>query len=535
MGMNVKTFVAGRSRVNGARKKNSSPRNAFRSFVSCIPAFAAEIWSGEFDVLGCGICPLKRNLRLLLVGLMIVADVAPLLAAELAEADPAYYHTGELAGSLRTAEPLPLYDVDPQHLWNRLFAAISIRHSLLPSKRGGTPIARIEGGDSIDFLAWPGTTYWDEPELIARLEGLLDQFLQEHSEQIAADPVRRVFLQRDLWAVFDYLISQNISRRGDLETRQRRSRLCGQLAKVIQLLALPAETLAQLPNNYQLALDSGHFTDSHQFDPKREYLPPRLLTADDEWQELDFYQPRVTQDIERRFVFLHTRAFRGRSYFRMFYRFPGGRLQLEQYLQQLEATGIDWKASGQHGSIMLKPDAPQIPEGTEVALLQFLIALDPSMKPVPTSLVESVRVNTFKTVDGGRDPNTNTGLGFNATKYTLKRRLAFAGMKQGGLQREPDDLPVYRIIFESENAIDWGPRGRFFELSAECRSCHSGSGRSGVFAIPSLINSGGIDSGAQLGVVHTLAVGQPSPHPARTVKWKTADETYRRLVEFVEN
>ena len=477
----------------------------------------------------------KRFIDVISIGLTMVLASRSLFAVEIDDPDPAYYHTGELAGSLRTADPLPLYDADPQHLWNRLFAAISMRHSLLPSKRGGMPVARIEGGDSIDFLAWPGTTYWDEPETVARLEVLLDEFQQQHAERMSSDPVRRVILQRDLWAVFDYLISQNIARRGNQETRQRRTGLCRRLAKVLQSLALPTETLAQLPQNYQLALNSGHFTTNHEFDPKRDYLPTSLLFGDDEWQELDFYQPKVTQDIERRFVFLHTRAFRGRSYFRVFYRFPGGRHQLEDYLTQVDATGIDWKASGQHGSIMLKPDAPQIPVGTEVALLQFLIALDPSLKPVPTSLVESVRINTFKSVDGGRDPSTNTGLGFNAIKYTLKRRLAFAGMSRGGLQREPDDLPVYRILFESENAIDWGPRGRFFELATECRSCHSGSGRSGVFAIPSLINSGGIDSGAQLGVVHTLALGQPSPHPARTVKWKTADETYRRLVEFVED
>lgn len=69
-----------------------------------------------------------------------------LTAAELDELDPAYYHTGELNGSLRSADPLPLYDADPRHLWNRLFAAIAIRHSDLPSKSGGTPIVRIEGG-----------------------------------------------------------------------------------------------------------------------------------------------------------------------------------------------------------------------------------------------------------------------------------------------------------------------------------------------------------------------------------------------------
>jgi hypothetical protein len=54
------------------------------------------------------------------VCVMLLAPL-PLAAAELAEQDPAYYHTGELAGSLRANAPLPLFDADPQHLWNRIF------------------------------------------------------------------------------------------------------------------------------------------------------------------------------------------------------------------------------------------------------------------------------------------------------------------------------------------------------------------------------------------------------------------------------
>jgi len=95
--------------------------------------------------------------------------LSPLVAAEVAEEDPAYYHTGELAGSLRSTEPLPLFDANPQHLWNRLFAAIMVRPRLLSSVEGGAPVARIEGGDRIEFFGWGGTTYWDEPENVARL------------------------------------------------------------------------------------------------------------------------------------------------------------------------------------------------------------------------------------------------------------------------------------------------------------------------------------------------------------------------------
>ena len=189
--------------------------------------------------------PLGKSLTLIWCVLLTGLRPNLLSAAELDELDPAYYHTGELAGSLRSAAPLPLYDADPQHLWNRLFAAIAIRHSNLPSKRGGAPVARIEGGDKIEFLAWPGTTYWDEPETVARLESLLAEFLNQQGEQLSTDPLKRVLLQRDLWAAFDFLISQNIARRGDLETRRRRTELCRRFARVMRALALPAETLEE--------------------------------------------------------------------------------------------------------------------------------------------------------------------------------------------------------------------------------------------------------------------------------------------------
>lgn len=457
-------------------------------------------------------------------------------ASEFDEQDPDYYHAGELAGSLRSTEPLPLFDADRQHLWNRLFAAITVRPSRLPSVRGGPPVARIEGGDRIEFFGWGGTTYWDEAAHLAQLDRLLDEFLANEGDKLSTDPMKRVLLQHDLWTLFDFLMDRHIARHGDLETRSRRNELCRKLARAIQVLALPAEILAGLPDNYTLAVQSGRFADSHDFDPKRDYLPPHILSDADEWQELDFYQAQRSEDVERRYVFLHMRAFQGRSYFRVFCRFPKGRPQLETYLLDLDKRGIDWRASAQHGSIMLTPGAPELPAGTEVALVQFLIALDPKGQLVPTRLVESVRLLIFKRVDGREDPGTNLGNGVNAAKYTLKRRLALAegGMRNGGLYREPDDLPVYRVLFENEKAPDWGSRGRYSRLTADCLACHSGSGQAGVQMIGSAINTASVDSGAALGVSHPLPAGAPSPHPARTVKWKTTEETYRRLLEFLE-
>ena len=131
-------------------------------------------------------------------------------AAEPIPSDPAYYHQGELAGSLKNDAPLPLYDSDPQSLANRLFAAFYTRISEIPSKRGGTAIRRIEGGDVIDFLAWTGNAYWSDVETCRRLSVLLDECVADPSRVRPTDPLRRAILQRDLWAPFDFLVSRNI-------------------------------------------------------------------------------------------------------------------------------------------------------------------------------------------------------------------------------------------------------------------------------------------------------------------------------------
>jgi hypothetical protein len=119
------------------------------------------------------------------------------------------YRSGALAGSLKSETPLPLYDGAPGHLWNRLFAVLYVRTSNLPAEPGGPPIARIEGGDMIDFLAWGRTRYWSSPELYARLNPLLDEFLNDGGVAMIEDPLRRAVFLRDLWAAYDHLVEQN--------------------------------------------------------------------------------------------------------------------------------------------------------------------------------------------------------------------------------------------------------------------------------------------------------------------------------------
>ena len=467
-----------------------------------------------------------------LLSLWAIAVTASFVGA----AEPgAYYHAGKLAGSLKSAEPLSIYDPDPEHPWNRLFAALYTRRSNLSETAGGAPVSRLEGGDYIDFLAWGGSRYWSAAATTTRLDSLLTEALDEGALALIKDPLKRALLLRDLWAAYDFYTEQNMRRVGTLETRRRHDALCKKLARCLRALALPRKQIDALPDTYAAAIASGAFAERQDFDSNGNYLPHGLLTQPQSWVEVDFHQPNIHEDLYDRFITLHAREYRGRSYFRIFYRFPGGRTALTGYLSQLDREGVDWRQAAQDGFILLKKDAPQIPAGTEVALVQFMMTLSDDLQPTPTKIVESIRHRTYRNVDGSSNPTTNTGLGMHVSEYTLKRRLLFDGLRNGGLQREPDETGLYRVIFQPDNARDWGTDGRK-TLFEQCIDCHMTPkhDRTGVHSMPSIVNMGGFNAGAQLGIVHPLKPDQAGTRGQRLARWKAQHETYRRLLEQLE-
>ncbi|MFV2066440.1 MAG: hypothetical protein ACC645_05630, partial [Pirellulales bacterium] len=450
------------------------------------------------------------------VALFLISVGVVFVPCPAAEPDDWYYCEGLLRGSLKDDSPLPLYDADPEHLWNRLFALFYIRPSELPARpkypddstkldewdrklrsgelAPGPVVKRIEGGDVLGILAWPKTRYFSEPAMFERADRLLDAFLEMHGERLIDDHLKRAFFQRDLWVVFDHLIGQNIARFGDAdlarrraevpdyeiepeelqfddpEAIQRRETLCRKLAVVIRRLALPKPAIEALPDNYAAALRSGVFLAEHDFDPRRNYLPPGLLTQPDEWVEIDNLPASLHHDA-REGQLQHTAwSIRGRSYYRVFLRFPNGRRAVEEYLDYLQRAGVDWEKSARHGYIFLKRTVRQIPVGTEAAIVQFLVILDEDLEPVPTRFVELVHLLVFKNVDGTDDPGTNTGRGLNVARYVVHRRLLFDDLRQGGLERTAADAPTYRVLMTSPR--DWGAFGRQQSVVQTCLHCH---------------------------------------------------------------
>jgi len=473
--------------------------------------------------------PAQTLFSIVTIGMLLVLSAG----VPAAEPDPDYYHVGPLAGSLKSARPLPIYDADRDHLWNRLFAAFYTRISNRPAKTGEPPVRRIEGGDYIDFLAWGGSRYWSAPGTLRRLTQLCDEFLDDEGAQLVDSPLRRAVMLRDLWAAYDHYVSQNIRRKGTLEVREHRDALCRKLAQMIAALALTDQQIAALPNTYAVAVAAGAFATEQDFVKHNDYLPAGLLTDREQWVEIDFFQPDLHENLYDRFLTLHARAYRGRSYFRIFYRFPRGRAAVASYLSELERS-IDWRQAAQDGFILLKPDAPQIPVGTEVALVQFMMTLNDKLQPTPTNIVESVRHRTYRNVDGSSSPPTNTGVGMQVMEYTLKRRLLFDHLRAGGLRRESDEAPLYRIIFQPPDAPDWGTEGRQV-LFQQCANCHMTpkATRTGVHSMPSIVHMGGFDAGAQLGIAHPLTADNHDIHARRTARWKQQHETYRRLLEYL--
>ena len=284
--------------------------------------------------------------------------------------------------------------------------------------------------------------------MFARLDPLLDEFLADEPSPLMEDTLKRVVFQHDLWAAYDHLCDLNNRRIGNHETRHRRDTLCRKLAMCMQRLAVSEIAIKQLPDTYTLAVNSGTFASKHNNDASVNYLPHGLLNVPCEWVEIDVYYPNMHEDIMDRFISLHARSFMGRSHYRIFYRFPEGRKQVVEYLEHLKSSDIDWKYAAQFGFLQLRNDAPQIPVGTEVLLLQQMIVLDDDMKPVPTNIVESVQFRAYLNISGDSEPKTNTGVGMNVLDYRMKRRLLFDGLKSGGLEREHEDEPQYRVAID---------------------------------------------------------------------------------------
>jgi len=391
--------------------------------------------------------------------------------------------TGEAKAVRPASAGVTLYDADPGHLWNRLYAALFLRVDA-----GGNSY----GPEFLDILFWTQTKHLlAEPSHGLALK-VLDEFIASHGEKLIESPLKRAVMQRDLWAAYEWTVRMgNIDNKAPSLTATL-SELQSRLVVVIKRIALSKAEVEALPDNYAATVASGKFAaDPDPAQPGAPFLPPVLFKQESPWacigDKRDF--PLAVQ---------HENGCTYHSAFFAFIRLPEGRAALAAYLDTIKKSVpyIPDPAPPkgrfiEKDPVKANPDMPQIPAGTIVALVRQMVLIDNEGRPVATHLTESVQFRIYRRiVQDGSDFNEEHAQFF--YEFLMDRKLLFSNIA-GGLRTVGKDEwgfifgPETELTgsdpFESEENVP--PQPQAMHPMQSCLMCHRAAG---VFSINSISN-----------------------------------------------
>ena len=405
-----------------------------------------------------------------------------------------------------------IYHKDPEHLWNRVHAAFSVRTGL---------DGRSYGEDRLEPLLWSESKYLLEGKTADRAAAVLEEFLRDKGEALIDNPLKRAMLQRDLW-----LISNWLSGKPDDD----RKRLDPLLAQVIRRLALTSEQIDKLPDNYAATVASKKHAEGFDSEkPERSYLPADLFKTDGPWvcvgrtdgPPAPFH---LREDGVNRFT---------NSVFLIFVKLPGGRDKTLEFFKALGAfdkplllPNADEKTK-RSLSHLPNPAMPQWPKGTEVALVRRAMLIDSSRKLVASPLTESVQLRAMSTDAPALTADTidkitsRKGAGGQVFAEFQLRRAEWLGGKASGMSDVSEDRD-FKTGFSShtfdefEQPLDkdrpFPQRAYpFANNRASCIVCHSAPGVYGFNSIQ------GFAFGLQ-GIVRNDDGGKLKPQPLAAMK-----------------
>lgn len=323
------------------------------------------------------------------------------------------------------------------HVANRLFRALLVR---------AASDGRKFGCDEVDPLFWSGTAHLLASPSHERALEALDAFFSSAGEKQLARPLERAFLQRQLWALFDWSASQS-------DTAPRRRALQARLAPVLRRLRLSAGDIRSLPDNYAEAVGSGTFAgDYDPENPQRPFLPNGLFDPRGDWICI------VGDDGPA--APAHLSTFSG-STFLVFLRLPGGREPTLAYLDRLR-----------------RDRTAQFPPLTAFALVRQALVVDDQGLPIPTVLTELVQVRVYRSVTSRfmNRPATRSD-----TQAVYEIRLGWRELLAGrsGLRAVGTDEREFPLF--ASHGSDLFERFATFQTHLRptlrsCASCHSEPG-----------------------------------------------------------
>src|SRR5262245_19166101 len=396
---------------------------------------------------------------------------------------------GLKADDAEFANGVAVYDADPKHVWNRVYATFYVRT---------TVDGKSTGHDELDAPLWRKGEYLMKDASHARAVEVLDEFIQERSERLFPAGLKRAILQRDLWAVFDYLASPQPwmeEWRKDQQLTEGRDALLRRLAIVIRRLAMSREAIEGLADNFQLTAAAETYP--RQYDPtnrQRAFLPADLLEKDGSW--VSYGEADAVTAMQ------HHRTYSGRSVVHVRLRLRGGR----------EAT-VD--SLRRHPARSVNTIGAQFEAGTQVALVKQALLIDDGGQIRPARITEQAQLRVihqwenpdgyefllsrrklFEGTGGGLVPISDGELHFSA--FREMRRQSPLDPFEHTFPEASMPIPLARAPSENQN------------LKKTCLTCHQT--RAGV---GSFLTTGPVLDRESL--IRT------------TISWKQKDSTWGRL------
>ncbi len=348
------------------------------------------------------------------------------------------------------------YSPDPDHPWNELHRVLFVREA----REGGRRV------HTTDPLLYRGGSFLFAGESHQQAVALLDQF------KATGDPLRRLVLQRDLWAAFDYAawepdewVLKSKFEPGAVALRNR-------LAKVIGRLALSDRELAALPDNYALAEKSKDYLPAHDPNhPERPFLPADLFDPTGPW--VRFHETTAKPMTPR-----HFDGAGGRAAHVIFLRLPDGRAATEQYLKELRSEEPFLEDSHRH-------TVKQFPEGTMVAMVRRAFAVDTAAKMRVTPITELVQIRVYRRIPKNPEAHLARGNGVqDMYEFVLDRAALFAG--RHGLRAVGSEEPAEPSFERREGDEPFERTTPFAPDMPQMKTCIACHSAPGVYSVLSM-------------------------------------------------
>ncbi len=376
-----------------------------------------------------------------------------------------------------------IYDQDPHHLWNRLNETLFSRTA---------PDGKRFGLDELDILYWRTTKHLLESPSREKALAVLDEFINTNGERLVRDPLKRAWLQRDLWELFDWSAKPFRNPDNARASRELQSRLAVALRRV----ALTTNEIRSLPDNYTQSAT--------------ENLPHGLFQTNGDWVAVRDQNDELT-------VPSHVSSFDGHSAFTVHLRVPGGRATAEAYLQKLrsfartnhlwayQTNRFLWANTNEPLDLLeLNPAIPQFPAKTDWALVRRMVLIDADGKLQPSRFVESIQLRHYLAIKKPSFVTITNELGYavpvqvpqqDVYEFQFNRRdggrLRELGQKERGFPfvhfrgKGIDPFEMDSMFNGNRNPEPDSKRLQSVVLTT-CGECHSGRG---IFSVNSYTRS----------------------------------------------